>query len=383
MASTDRRWYALVYQTTTGQVYDELPLIGDPAWSQKINDPGSWTALTPIGGSGGLDRDTLRSLVSAGRWGVACCYGTGSQSDYIAQAGPIWSAELQSESPPVLQIGGTGLWGMWSARIQVPGSWTASKGFADSTSVATYGPTSLQGIAVAILTDAVTRGSLPVDLPAAIAGTQSRTYYGYNLATVGQTLQELTQVDQGPDILLAPYFSDPNHVRWSAQIGNPTLSQPGTPLYFDYGANLTSVLPSCDGSHMSTTSYVKASGVSASVLWAQSTDSTLIAAGWPLMEWVDTGHSDLVDQAAIQAQATANQALYGRPVETWKAVARTDVAPLLGIYGPGVSAYYGFSGDPDHPWISPGQYLQRIVGLSNGQAQGEVAHLLQATQGAV
>lgn len=382
---TARRWYCLIYQTTTGRVQRELPVIGDPQWTQQINDPGSYTISTPIGAAGGgLSRETLRGIVSAGRWGIACCYGTGEQSDYIAQAGPITVPELVSESPPVLQITGTGLWGMWSARMQVPSTWIASMGLGDTRSVTTYGPTSLQGVAVGILADAIARGSLPVDnVTSPAGGTTTMTYYGYELAYVGQRLQELTQVDGGPDIVFAPYFSAPDHIRWSAQIGNPTLAQPGTPLRWDYGSSLQSALTTSDGTRMSTTNYVKGSGVGAAVQWAEASDSTLIAAGWPMMEYVDTAHSNLVDPVAIQAQATANQALNGRPVETWKSVVRADSVPMLGTYGPGVSAFYNFSGNPDHPWIPPGQYLQRLLGLQNGQKAGEVVHILQATQGAV
>jgi hypothetical protein len=206
------------------------------------------------------------------------------------------------------------------------------------------------------------------------------TYPGYDFATAGQRLQELTQLDHGPDVLFRPYFADPQHIRWQALIGNPTLAQPGAALLFHYGSNLSSVIPQSSGAQLATASYVKGNGIEAATLWATASDTTLTGAGWPLMESIDSSHSNLIDPVALQAQATANQKINGRPVETWTATARTDQSPLLGSYTAGVYATYNFP-DESHPMIPKGQYFQRIIGLTNGQNIGEVGHILQATAG--
>lgn len=379
------RWYCMVFQMTTGAVVNELPLFKDPTWTQQINQQGSYTVQTPIGlvqgpngPVSGLDKMTLRGLLEPGRFGLAICYGDGSPSDYIAQAGPLWKPPLVTENPPVVEVQGTGLWGMLSARVQVPSGWVTSAGLGDPTSVAAYGPTSLQGVAVAIINNAVARGSLPVDVPAAIAGTLTRTYFGYDLAYAGQRLQELTQEDVGPDILFQPYFSTPTLIRWQALIGNPRIAQSGLPLAWDYGSNLSSLLPSPDGIKLSTTNYVKGNGVEAAVLWAFARDTTLTANGWPLLEYVDSSHSGEINQGVLQGYANANQKLYGRPVETWAVVVRSDMAPALGTYTPGTNATYNIT---NHPWEPDGQYSQRIIGLTNGSQIGEVVHILQAIQG--
>ena len=61
------------------------------------------------------------------------------------------------------------------------------------------------------------------EMPAPIAGGNTRTYYGYEFATAGQRLSEITQVQNGPDVLFVPYFSAPNVIRHKMLIGNPTL----------------------------------------------------------------------------------------------------------------------------------------------------------------
>ncbi len=206
------------------------------------------------------------------------------------------------------------------------------------------------------------------------------TYYGYDFATVGQRLQELTQLEHGPDILLRPYFVDSQHIRWQALIGNPLLAQPGSPLNWHYGSNLVSCLPTSDGHGLATTSITKGNGVEFETLWASASDTTLTAAGWPLMEGIDNGHTNIIDPAILQIQANANQKINGRPVETWAATVRVDQSPLLGTYTPGVYATYNFP-DESHPIIPAGNYFQRIVGLTNGQNRDEVGHILQATAG--
>lgn len=382
---TGNRWYAKVFQVTTGQVYQEIPLAELPTWTQQINQPGSFTIKTPIGGNG-LDKKTLRQYVSPGRWGIAVCYGSGIQADYIAQAGPIWKPPLASEVPPVLQIDGTGIWGILNARNQVPSTWVPSAGLGDSTAIATY-TGSAHDVAAQIIANAVARDSLPIDSVTLTGGTLSRVYNGFDLVYAGQRLSELTQEDKGPDVVFVPYFSDPNHVRWTAAIGNPTLTQPGLPFVWDYGSNLTSLLPVPDGINLATTTLVKGNGIGAGgVLYAIASDTTLTNNGWPLLERINSARTNVIDQATINAQAAGDQALYGRPVEIWTASVRIDKVPQLGSYGPGISAVYNVQSDngrEGHCWIPDGRYTQRLLGLSNAQSDSEVAHILQAKQGVV
>jgi hypothetical protein len=385
--TTGRRWYAAVFRVVTGQVYGELPLAENPTWTQQINQPGSWSIKTPIGGNLGVDKVTLRQYVSPGLWGIAICYGTGVQADYIAQAGPIVSPPLVSESPPILQINGTGIWGMLNARWQIPSGWVSSAGLGDSTSIATY-TGSNHDIAAQIISNQVTRGTLPIDSVSLTGGTATQTYPGSDLVYAGAKLSELTQIDKGPDVVFLPYFSDVDHIRFQPSIGNPTIAQPngGLPIVWDYGSNCTSILPVPDGSRLATTTLVKGNGISSGVLWGMASDSTLINAGWPLMELINTARSNVTDQATINAQAVGDQALYGRPVETWTPVVRVDMAPALGTYSPGINTSYNIQtsdGREGHCWIPDGLYTQRLLGLSNGQSVNEVVHILQARQGVV
>jgi hypothetical protein len=372
-------WYAKLFEVATGMVHGELPLVGLPTWDQQINQQSTWSLVTPIGGNGGKSRESLRTMVKPARFGVAICYGPRTATDYIAQAGPIWSHQLSSEKPAQLSISGSGMWGMLNARVQIPSTWTPNQGLTDGNSIATY-TGSYRDIAAAIISNAVARGSLPIDLPAVPdGGTQTMTYNGYDLTSAGQRLQELTQQTGGPDLYFRPYFDATGKIRWQSMIGNPTIPPSSLPLLFDHGSNLVSALTTADGSGLATDSYVKGNGTASSIKWSLASDTSLITAGWPRLDKVDTGHSDESSQVVLDGYAAADQVLNGSPLETWDVTVRIDGKCPLGSYGPGVTAGYNFTA---HPWILPGKYNQRLLGLASGSNPSQIKHLIQAIQGA-
>jgi hypothetical protein len=367
-------WYAKLFQCTTGLMLGDVPLDKTPGALQQINAQGNWTVATEIGVAGGLQRDTLRINTKGHRFGIAVCYGTRTASDYIFQAGPITNAQLLQESPPVYQLSGGDPWDFLNGTLLISPS---------SGSVVTY-TSSMQGIAVAILNAALARNPLPIDVPAAISGTATRTYNWWDFAYAGALLQALTQASLGPDIYFRPYFSDASHLRWQAVIGNPYITQGagGVPLLFDQSSNLIEVRPVVDSSKLAGTTWAKGNGVEAGTLFATATDPTLSANGWPALDYVDSSQVNLTDLTALGAVASGALALYGKSVETWSSWVRTDGRHPLGSYGPGLFATYNFT---THPLIPPGRYRQRILGMarSQGDDANTIQHVLHATQGVI
>lgn len=365
-------WYAKLFQVTNGLVLGDLPLTQSPGALVQINQQGNWTVSTPVGGSGGLKRDTLRSLTKGFRFGVAICYGTGSSADYIFQAGPILAAQLLQESPAVLQLGGSDPWALLNATYLMDPA---------SHSIVTY-TSSMSGIAASIINAAVARNPLPIDAATVAGSGATRTYNWYDFPFAGQVLQALTQAAGGPDIYFRPYFATASTIRWQPMIGTPYITQSGAPLLFDQGSNLVEIRPSIDSSQLAGVVYAKGNGVEAGTLFASASDPTLQAAGWPLLEFTDSSQTNLTDLTALAAVAQGDLALNQRPVETWTSWVRTDGRHQLGTYGPGLFAGYNMN---THPLIPPGRYSQRILGLSRNQGDdpGMVQHILHATQGAI
>lgn len=373
-------YYALAYFTVTGKIIDEIPLQSIPVWNQVIDADNAWTITTQIGpddGTSGLTKAHLRGITDGWRHSVAICWGTGSPTDYVCQAGPITARQQLSEQPPIMQFGGVGFWPLLRKIMQLAATWPGVSLTQTGGADATYTPT-LWHIARQILGNAINRSPLPLDIAVVGgAGTDTRTYYGYELISAGQRLQELTQVQGGPDILLKPVLTGTGYVRHQALIGTPALTTSGKPLVFDYPGNITSLLATDDSSTLSTTTYEKGNGIEYATLWAKSTDTTLTTAGWPALENTDTSHSGVSDPVQLQAWADGTQGLTGRAVSTWAATVRQDdVDYPLGSYDPGVNATYNVR---HHSWLPDGAYSQRILGLQNGVNVGEVLHLLQSS----
>jgi len=70
-------------------------------------------------------------------------------------------------------------------------------------------------------------GNLPIVFEADKPGTAERTYKGAELPKIGQMLQNLTEVEDGPDIAFRPeWTSDRLGVQWRYVSGDPRLTSP-------------------------------------------------------------------------------------------------------------------------------------------------------------
>lgn len=378
MASAqESKFYAALYNTVTGTVIGYMPISANPTWLQQINDDGSWTIQTQVTDEdgGGLTKKQLWYNTDEWRFSLAICYGNGTRpGDYICQAGPIVSSQAIQESPPVLQFGGTGLWGLLRATMMLNSAWPGvSVNFTGGADVTFNG--TLRDIAIQILSTAVARNPMPIDIPTVSGGgTNTRTYNGYDLASAGQRLYELTQVDQGPDILLKPYFSSANTIRHQAVIGNPSLTTVGSPTIFRYPGNVISILPTRNASTLSTRTFERGNGSQYTTLFAQASDPSLVNAGWPNLEYTDINHSDVTVQADLNTWAVSGQAINGRRQITWDVTVPVGGPTPLGAFDPGGNWSYSVS---KHFWLPSGTYSHRVIGFSSGEKIDQYKHVIQ------
>lgn len=375
---------AFIFETTTGRiVLRDLPYVGEPSYSREVNREGSLSFKVVVGDFSVPPTLSLRALFAPWRFSVGIAW-----DDYIIQAGPIITSQFDDMST-VITVTCGGLWRLLNRRQIVnpayplaPTTAVALLDLSPSTADITY-TASLHTIAKKLVQDSCSRSgfALPIDFPADIAGAATRTYPLYDLASVGQRLSELTQVDGGPDVDFAPFFdlTNPGYVRWAMRIGNPMLSQTGQDVTWDYGTGLRSISTDSDGSQMVTGVFVKGNGTEEASLIAYQRSTALTALGWPATELVDT-RSSILQAATLQGHADADVSLYKNPVELWDAVVRVDTLPDLGSYSPGDFARFNIQ---EHRWISPGVYRQRILGYTNGGQVNEVKLILQAVEGAL
>ncbi len=384
MAATERAYTALAYDTVTGRVLFDLELTKDPEWSARINDVGGWKITVPLHGAARAAK--VREWCVPWRFSVAIVRGRGVPTDAVCQAGPILPYAPDDDAP-VHTVSGKGFWENLNRRLCHSRGWNpAAARITDASADLTINdslPNIARGIADHATSMTYRPGSaLPLDLPTPTpAGTNTRTYHGYEMAFAGQRLQELTQVDGGPDVLFQPYLTvigGFRFIRHRMLIGNPWLTQPGVPLLFDYRSNLVKLTIAGDGSDQANTAFVKGTGNEAGQLYGYSSDNSLVSAGWPMLDMVDSGHTSASDQTTLDSWASADVALYNSQPEQWQATVLADAEPRLGSYLPGHFADYSVK---NHHWLKNGKYSYRILGVSNGPERDKVLHQLQAVRG--
>ncbi|WP_328448998.1 hypothetical protein [Amycolatopsis sp. NBC_00438] len=384
MTTAERAYTALAYDTVTGRVLFELDLSAEPEWSSRINDVGGWKITVPL--EGGAKTARVREWCVPWRFSVAIVRGRGAPADVVCQAGPIIPYAPAADKPEHT-VSGKGFWELLNRRVLHNLAWNPAAARITDASADVYTTDSLPNIARGIVYHATSMtyrpgSALPVDLPTpAAAGTNFRRYYGYEMAMVGQRLQELTQVDGGPDVLFQPYLTvvgGLRYIRHRMLIGDPYLVQPGVPLLFDYRSSLVRLDIAGDGSDQANTAFVKGTGNEAGQLYGYATATALTTAGWPMLDMVDSGHTSASDQSTLDGWATADVALYNSQPEQWQATVLADAEPRLGSYLPGHFADYSVK---NHHWLKNGKYSYRILGVSNGPERDKVLHQLQAVRG--
>lgn len=386
----EREYTALAYDTRTGRVVREMPLAGEPAWDARLNDEGGGAFSCPLGISEQWD-SWIREVARPYRYSMAIML-SGTQVDSpIPQAGPLTTyvpdEEPQPGSVPKIQFGFKGFWQNLMRRLVSDRTWNPNTSLITNPAAdLNILNKTLRDIGITLLTQATTQvnrpgSDLPLDIPAlGIAGDNERRYPGYDMVSFGQRLQELTQVDGGPDVFFQPYlttFGGYRAVRHQAILGNPYIVQPGVPIRFDYRSNLVKVAVNGVGEDTSTTAYVKGTGNENAQQYGYATDTGLINSGWPMLDFVDSNHTSALIQSTLNGWAKADVALLSNPPEQWKATVRTESQPRLGSYIPGHFVQYNLL---DHHWILDGLYTWRLLSLARtGSTQtGTVEQVVQA-----
>lgn len=375
-------WTVQLFDTRTGRIVNnDLAVTGQPRFSRPLNGSGSIDFEVLVEDLTPLARQELRGQVSGWRYSAALCYG-----QYVVQAGPILPTQF-TDSSGMLSVGCGDMWSLLKKRLIInpatqPTPTTATSLLPmDSTRDTVYTNLALHDIAAHLVSGSCSRTGfdLPIDFPADVGGTSSKTYPIYDLADVATRLTDLSQVGGGPDIDWQYYFdpANPGYLRCKMLIGNPTLAQDGLALTWDYDSNLTAVDISSDPSGLARGVYAKGNATERSSTISYAENNTLLAAGWPGLEWVDTTHSSETDPVALQGYSTANIGFHAAPMELWTATVTVGDRPFLGDYAPGTSAVFNLVG---HVWKPDGAYTHRIVGIQE-DSDITVKLILQATQG--
>jgi hypothetical protein len=381
-----RPWRVFVAETATGRVVADLPFIGVPQWAYGVNQTGAWSVTVPIGGgNGAMTAAGYEAVADPWRHSVGIAWG-----GYILQCGPIVTDDYRdSDGAPAVDVAGVGIWGLLTSKRLIASPTWDGVSWADAAADVTVTDVALSTIAKRLVElDGDRNGALPIALPADVPGAAVRTYPAYDLAYVGERLGQLTQVIDGPELEFRPRYTDATatYVEWEMRLGNPRLGDLTLAHSWDYGIGAcTRIDVSRDGSRQQLRSVVRGNGMERGLLTGQAEDLAMVAAGWPLLEAVDSGHTSATEQATLDAWATANVETFRQPVTTWAAEvlidgtngrARRSGSPSLDTVGVGDTARFTVDG---HRRIRPGTYGQRVIGVRS--AAGDIERATLTLQG--
>lgn len=336
-------------------------------------------AATPVWRPGDGLRAEFLSAIEPAR-----CFMAILEDDQVIEAGPIWSWDY--ELGGALRVKALGLRSIFDHRFvmgNITQAWAEWAVTYSGLSLGTIGKRLVE------LSTALTGAALPIDLPtdetAADDADHTRTYRGHELATVLSRLDQLMDVQNGPDIAFEPYLT-PNRlgIRWRMRVGteaNPLLYQVGDDWVWDSSApqgGVSGLSVIRDASGLAQRSWVTGAGSDEALLMAlrepgQIGTRDLRDAGYPLME-ISESRSSIERQGTADSWAAGNLRASLRPWQTWtcEVLARptnsagAPAGPQLGQYRPGDWAKVWVP--KTHPLLGllmqQGFYRTRLLGFS-------------------
>lgn len=333
------------------------------------------------------------------------------EGDVIVAAGPIWTVNYDRDAA-TLELGASGLASYYDHRLILPllaatigvDQWTipdpsdSTKTIPNPALSTTYTGIWLGTIAKRLVQQAHTwtGGSLPVifqDDETDGDADHDRTYLGADFKPVGEAIADLSNVEGGPETNFQGRFTaDKLGVEWVMQVG--TVAQPllFSPQHVQWNLTVpdspvSGLTISGDASKMGSWSWLTGGRQSDDVLVARAYDSTLVDAGFPVMDVLDTSHTSVSVQSTLDGYAAAGALLGKKVTETWEFTVEaypTDeegnpAGPQLTGWNVGdfcdltVAAYVPPTDDApaigDPFLIEGGKFPLRIVGRS-GDEQG-------------
>ena len=363
---------AFVCSTRTGRNYGPLDC-KISSWARVLNGSDTSSVQLFPGALTPATRDEYRQSTTPGLMSLVIDW-----DGIPLVAGPIWNRPLQGDA---VTINASGIRNLLVRR----------KAHTWATPLAgqalTYADMSLGSIAaelVRVATSSTKPGAeLPIVLPNVEIDTDAghtRTYAGFDLKSVSDLLNDITGVQDGPDIDFRPEWVDSNRsaIRWRMLVGSneqPLLISQNQ-LAFDYAAprsGVRQVDSTEDASQMATAQWAKGAGSDTSTLMSLAVDTTYTDLGFPLLE-NETDYTTVSDQGTLDTHAAGDQAAFAQPTEQYDVTVDALDDPPLGSYGLGDVATIRVQ---DHFWLPdspPAGYPVRILGYSgNGTTTVKLA----------
>lgn len=383
------------YRYYTGDLRTGGPLrlvdLTGGSWGTPLGEPGSVEGSFPLRavdtqGNPELEPDgrpkllwpSARSDAAAGKSFLAVAYVNAAGDETFLEGGPIWRTTYD-DATGVLNIGAAGLHSYFDHR-KVIRVLAAGQEASDVSETFMAAQLSLIAKRLVELAQTHTGGNLPIVLPsdAELSGagtTHERTYNGYELATVGDALKRLSEVEDGPEVpgpevqfVPRRRTDDPRYLEWVMRIGvapSMLLTQAGAPWTWDMSvprSSVKSLSVSTDATKMAFRQWAAGQGEAEGRPIAMAESSTLIDAGFVLLEGEVPATDAEGDPEVLAAYARTALAYSQRPIESWTVAIDRDGLPSVGQYRVGDWASFVVR---DHAYLPDDTYSMRILNISS------------------
>lgn len=297
----------------TNAVLAELPL-SDVDIQLALNDAGSFTGKLPLSDPVVRAIDPIGST-QPGRTAIYV-----DRDGVLLWGGVLWTRRYDGATGH-LELGGKEFLSYFDARrITADAVFTA----ADQLTIAR----SLVNTA-----QAVSGGNIGVQVGAETSGvTRDRTYYAYELKSVGEALRQLAAVDNGFDLAIDVAYSGGVPSKF-LRLGYPRRGQIAarSGWVWEFPGNVQGYSWPEDATSQAITSWATGGGSGPGSLLASATSTAQLDAGYPLLEAVHS-YGDVIDQTTLQSYATADAKALATPVTIPVLDVRGDLDPMVGSY---------------------------------------------------
>lgn len=342
------KWRYLFADLRTNVLIAELPMSG-VSFNSPLNGQGAFSGVCPLTGANALKKLDPLNAIQEDRTSLYV------ESDgVLVWGGIVWLSNYTSDGSGI-QVNANDFWSYFDQRAIYD--------------TLTYVGVDQLTIARDILSYAQNRigpignyvgfsfgGDIGVALGSETSGVvRDRTYNWYEAKGVKSAIEDLSQVNNGFDFGIS--------VDWVSGVPTKTMrfyyprrgvAATNSGLVWEYPGNVSRVggLPK-DGKAMATHIMSFGAGNADNRLRSEAVDTSLIDAGYPLLDKT-TNHGDVTVQQTLNDWATAELKAFGAPVFLPEIDVRTDKFPTLGQYQPGDEFRFIYNG--------PYSYKQSIDG---------------------
>lgn len=314
------------YDAVTGRHIMRVPYTAC-SWSQSINEPGSMN--TNVSWSTQSDQAASLLLDRLRPWKAILAIQQGPAN--ILHAGPITSRQWDSSGRKLSFTCGGG-WTLLGRRL-VLGHGLASNFHDGDVLIDEEHPVddwaltltgSYQDIIRGLIAETLKWGPLPFTLPAVEGGAYSRTYYGWDLATVADRIADIADLQTGMEIRFTPHVNSQGILSFQLEAAHEL-----TDHWWTWNTTLPGQRVMCtsykdDGADIANDVWAAGGKDDDRTIMARATNPEPIAAGYPLLQAANTEHTTISILSTLQSYASAQATNDTTAGETWELKTGTE-----------------------------------------------------------